>query len=55
MDAEALEAQCAEQIVDDEHDLRVRGIRGGADGIEVALPELAKAALGRVFTAPHRT
>ncbi len=43
-----------EKIVDDQGDLDVGGIGGGADGVEVALPKLAVAAALGVFAAPDR-
>src|ERR1700679_498102 len=54
MDAEALEAERGYQVIDDQDDLNVGGVAGGADGVEVALPELAEAAFLRPLAAPDR-
>ena len=42
------------QVVDDQRHLDVGGVGGRADGVEVALPEFAVAAVLRVFAAPDR-
>ena len=46
---EALEAEGTHQVVDDQGHLDVGGVGGGADGVEVALPEFAVAAVRRAF------
>ena len=49
-----LEADRAEQVVDDEHRFDIGGDAVGADRVEVALHELAVAAALRVLAAPDR-
>ena len=50
---EALETQGPHQVVNDQGRLDVGGVGRRADGVEIALPELAVAALSRVLAAPH--
>ena len=50
----AVEADRGEQVVDDQRGLDVGGVGRGADGVVVALPELAVPALPRSLAAPHR-
>ena len=53
-DREIADADRPQQVVDHQGGLDVGGRRAGADGVEIALHELAEAAfLGR-FAAPHR-
>ena len=40
--------------MDDQGRLDVAGVRRGADGVEIALPEFAVTAVLRVLAAPHR-
>jgi hypothetical protein len=51
-DLEPVEAEGDEQVVDDERDLDVGGVRQGADGVEVALHELAEPAGLRALAPP---
>src|SRR5262249_3687726 len=46
---EALDADRLEQVVNDQGNFDVGGVRRRADGVEVALPELAEAAALRVL------
>ena len=52
--SKSLEAEGDHQVVDDQRRFDVAGVGGGADGVEVALPELAVAALAGVLAAPDR-
>ena len=54
MDGELAEAELAEEVVDDQDRLDVGGDGAGADGVEVALHELAVAAALRVLAPPDR-
>ena len=51
---ETLEADGAHQVVNDQRRLDVAGVGRGADGVEVALPEFAIAAMSGVLAAPDR-
>ena len=53
-DREVGETDRPEQIVDHQRGFDVGGDRAGADGVEIALHELAVAAALRVFAAPDR-
>ena len=55
MDGKALKTQGREQVVNDEHRFNIRSIRVSADGVKVALVELAVAPVLSVLTAPDRT
>ena len=52
-DGEIADADRPQQVVDHQGRLDVGGRRAGADGVEVALHELAEAAGLRPFAAPH--
>ncbi len=54
MHFEALESQRDEQVMDNERYVHVGGIRGRADDVEIALPELAVTAVGGILAAPDR-
>ena len=48
---ETFESKSDHQIVDDERDLNVGGVRDGADSVEIALPEFAITPLSGVLAA----
>ena len=54
VDGEALKAQGLKQVVNDQHCFNIRGVGVGADGVEVALVELAVAPVLSILAAPDR-
>src|SRR5262249_34647205 len=52
---EPLEADCLEQVVNDQYSFNVRGVASRADRVEIALPELPVAPALRVLAAPDRS
>eukprot|EP00456_Euglypha_rotunda_P067890 TRINITY_DN58_c11_g1_i5.p1 TRINITY_DN58_c11_g1~~TRINITY_DN58_c11_g1_i5.p1 ORF type:complete len:914 (+),score=171.34 TRINITY_DN58_c11_g1_i5:4186-6927(+) len=51
-DREAFEAECDQQVMNDEQRFDIGGVGVGADGVEVALDELTIASALSVFAAP---